>query len=170
MRRLLLLLPLLLLVTACDAGGPPASPMDQGVSASFPRGGIADVIKVEARDALPLRAAELVGPDGDATPASALQSARSPQVRDGQEAAGSPWRTSMFEDNIAALPNAPAVAAYRSYSQVLVFVSTADIPLPDPVTYRRDWTKYRIRLSFTGPGGQLQTREIAAPAPLPPPQ
>ena len=45
------------------------------------------------------------------------------------------------------MPNG-ADATYRSETQVLMMVSTADIPLPDPVVYRRDWANYRIRLGF----------------------
>jgi hypothetical protein len=47
-------------------------------------------------------------------------------------------------------------------------VSTADIPLPDPVAYRRDWRKYRIRLTFGTLPGEIETHEIAAPEPPPP--
>jgi hypothetical protein len=46
-------------------------------------------------------------------------------------------------------------------------VSTADIALPDPVAYRRDWARYRIRLVFGTAPGELETREIAAPEPPP---
>jgi hypothetical protein len=49
---------------------------------------------------------------------------------------------------------------------LLAVVSTASIPLPDPVAYRRDWQKYRIRLRFGDPP-QVETREIDAPAPPP---
>jgi hypothetical protein len=45
-------------------------------------------------------------------------------------------------------------------------VSSASIRLPDPVAYRRDWQGYRIRLRFGGPP-QVETREVAAPAPPP---
>jgi hypothetical protein len=49
----------------------------------------------------------------------------------------------------------------------LATVSTAEIALPDPVAYRRDWGKYRIRLNFGTPPGETETREIAAPEPPP---
>ncbi len=45
-------------------------------------------------------------------------------------------------------------------------MSSASIALPDPVAYRRDWQKYRIRLRLGDPP-QAETRELAAPAPLP---
>jgi len=44
-------------------------------------------------------------------------------------------------------------------------VSRAEIALPDPVAYRRDWTRYRLRLTFGSPPGQSEIREIAAPQP-----
>ena len=36
-------------------------------------------------------------------------------------------------------------------------VSRADIPLPDPVAYRRDWRDWRVRLTFGTPPGELET-------------
>jgi hypothetical protein len=50
----------------------------------------------------------------------------------------------------------------------LATVSTAEIALPDPVAYRRDWTNYHIRLTFGTPPGDVETSEIAAPEPPPP--
>ena len=61
----------------------------------------------------------------------------------------------------------PPVAAFRSDTQLLLMVSTAEITLPDPVAYGRDWAAYKIRLSFDAGGGQLQIRDIPAPAPPP---
>ena len=49
-------------------------------------------------------------------------------------------------------------------TRLLAIVSNATIQLPDPVAYRRDWRQYRIRLRFGDPP-QVETREIAAPAP-----
>ena len=46
-------------------------------------------------------------------------------------------------------------------------LSTAEITLPDPVAYRRDWAGYKIRLGFAAGGSQLQIRVIGAPAPPP---
>ena len=66
-----------------------------------------------------------------------------------------------------ALPNAQAGAALYSNQQLLAMVSRADIPLPDPVAYRRDWRDWRVRLTFGTPPGELQTLVIAAPEPPP---
>ncbi|HEX6442374.1 MAG TPA: hypothetical protein VF007_09330, partial [Stellaceae bacterium] len=60
-----------------------------------------------------------------------------------------------------------ANATLRSQTRLLTTVSSATIPLPDPVAYRRDWTRYRLRLSFGTPPGAVETREIAAPEPPP---
>ena len=49
---------------------------------------------------------------------------------------------------------------------VLAMVSTASIPLPDPVEYRRDWRGYRIRLGFGDPPSAVEIRELPAPEPL----
>ena len=61
------------------------------------------------------------------------------------------------------MPNAQAGAALQGQQQLLATVSTAEIALPDPVAYRRDWRKYRIRLTFGTPPAEVETREIAAP-------
>ena len=53
--------------------------------------------------------------------------------------------------------------------QFAQLLSTAEIALPDPVAYRRDWTQYRIRLTFGTPPGGVETSEIAAPEPSAPP-
>jgi hypothetical protein len=42
--------------------------------------------------------------------------------------------------------------------------ASAEISLPDPVLYRRDWQHYKIRLTFGGTGTP-DIRELAAPAP-----
>jgi hypothetical protein len=57
----------------------------------------------------------------------------------------------------------------RSQVQVLAVLSQAEIPLPDPVAYRRDWATYRVRLTFGTPPSELESREVAAPAPPPQP-
>jgi hypothetical protein len=174
MRRVLPVLLLLVLLTACEGGnalpsGPPA-PAEQ-VHASFPKGGLVDTIEIDAVDRLPLRAAELVSADGRATPASHIDVTASPTVATGQRVAGDPWQNALAGRGSAAvltMPNAQAGAALQGEQQLLATVSTADIPLPDPVAYRRDWRKYRIRLTFGTLPGEIETHEIAAPEPPPP--
>ena len=58
-------------------------------------------------------------------------------------------------------------AALQGQEQLLAMVSNAQISLPDPVAYRRDWANYRIRLTFGTPPGAIETQEIPAPAPPP---
>ena len=65
------------------------------------------------------------------------------------------------------MPNAGGGAALQGQQQLLANVSTAEIALPDPVAYRRDWRRYRIRLTFGTPPGEVETRDIAAPEPPP---
>lgn len=140
------------------------------LKAGFPPGGVTNMIEVDAADRLPLRSAELIAPDGSATPASSVEAADSPLFAAGQYTSDSPWKF-----GAAGGPGHLEIAAgqsgatLRSENQVLTIVSTASVPLPDPVAYRKDWQHYRIRLGFGVPPGEVQTREIAAPEPPPPP-
>jgi hypothetical protein len=65
------------------------------------------------------------------------------------------------------MPETYAGAALNSQQQLLATVSTAEIALPDPVAYRRDWARYRIRLTFGTPPGEVETRLLPAPPPPP---
>jgi hypothetical protein len=179
MRRFLLLplavvLPLLP-IGGCDdiaalPPGPPSAGEASEMAAGFPPGGLVDTIVVKAVDRLPLRHAELVAPNGAATPASYVDVAASPRLATGQRNSGNSWQRSFASGDAAP---APAIgfgqtgAAVESREQLLANFSTADIPLPDPVVYRRDWARYRIRLTFGTPPGTLETREMPAPAPRP---
>ncbi len=175
MRRVLpVILPLLLplvLLAGCGSGdalrsGPP-TPVAQ-VRASF--GGLTDTIEIGAVDRLALREAALVAPDGTATIASAINVAAAPRHATGQWAVGNPWQDPLTGGNALGMPGlqqAQLGAALQSQEQLLAMVSSAEIALPDPVVYRREWAKYRIRLTFGTPPGEIETREIAAPAPPP---
>jgi hypothetical protein len=171
MRRLLPgLLPLLLLA-GCDGLGdaPPPSGVSAQLHVGFPRGGIADTIVVNAIDHLPLRAAELVAPDGTTTTASSLDINGSPHFANGQWVVGDPWQSARLGDAgpaALATQHIGASAALNSREQLLAVVSTADIPLPDPVVYKRDWANYRIRLTFGTPPSQVDTRIVPAPQPV----
>jgi hypothetical protein len=176
MRRVLPILLPLFFVTACDGvvalpPGPPGPPgLNAQLRASFPRGGVADTIAVEAIERLALRAAELVAPNGIAIAAGYIDVAASPRFAAGQSVAGDPWRGALLGGGSAAtlaMPDGQAGAALYSQQQLLATVSTAEIALPDPVAYRRDWARYRIRLVFGTPPGEVETREIAAPEPPP---
>ena len=173
MRRLVPALLPLFLVAACDAGGtaPPSAVTATAVQAGFLRGGLADTITISAVERLPLRAADLVAPDGTATPANWVDVNNSPRVATGQWVAGNPWESTVTGATAAAAlttPNAELGATLQGQVQLLATVSTAEIPLPDPVAYRRDWTNYRIRLTFGTPPNDVATSEIAAPEPPPP--
>ena len=167
MRRFWMILPSLMLLAACTDAPPPGAGLPHpGVTAAFPRGGVAGVIRVDVLDTAPLRAVELVAPDGSTTPASSLDVTGNPTTISGQKSIPDPWRTSIFGSNgVNPLPAGPPTPSVRSTDQLLLTASTADIALPDPVAYRRDWGNYKIRLSFAGAGDQLDIRELAAPAP-----
>ena len=170
MRRLLpALLPLVL--AACDGGAaPPPVPAAQ-LRASFPVGGVIDTIVIDTVERLPLRAAALVAPDGNATQAGYINIRPAPQFAAGQWVASDPWLNALNAGGVAAAPvtaHPASSAAVQGRAQLLATVSTADIALPDPVAYRRDWARYRIRLTFGTPP-DTETREIAAPEPLPQP-
>jgi hypothetical protein len=171
MRRLLLLTPCLILLAGCDAvgtGGPTPLPTPHITIGIPPRSSV-NVIKIEVLDNLPLRAAELVAPDGAVVPASYLSVDRKVEANGGQTAVASPWRT-----DAALGDSAPTIIAsgrldsalFVAHDELLLMASDADITLPDPIAYRRDWQKYRVRLTFGAPGGP-DIRELPAPEPPP---
>ena len=177
MRRVLLvplavLLPLLSIAGCAGGDAPPPGPLgpSEELRAGFPRGGVADTIAIDAIERLPLRAAVLVAPDGTAIAATNIDVADSPRFATGQWTAGDPWRNALSGGGAAAAPtmqHPAASAALQGQQQLLANVSTAEIALPDPVAYRRDWRRYRIRLTFGTPPSEIETREIAAPEPTP---
>ena len=157
---------LFVLLTACADGGLSPLPSDQ-VRVRFPAGGVVDVIEVDAVNRLPLRKAELVAPDGQATPASYLNVNPSPSITSYEELPNDPY-AGLRVGNVAPSVSLPAVTggAPQQRATLLAVISSASIPLPDPVEYRRDWRNYRIRLSF-GDAPPVETRDIAAPEPPP---
>jgi hypothetical protein len=168
MRRLLPILPFLPWLAGCDAGGGLAPLPGPHAIAGFPPGNVVNVIHLSVLDNLPLRAAELIAPDGTATPASWLNVNERLQSNGGQTAMSNPWRSeAAFGETPAALmPNGGADASYTSHTELLLMSADADISLPDPVAYRRDWQNYKVRLTYGAPGGP-EVRDI--PAPQPPP-
>ena len=157
------------LLTACADGGLPPLAGDQ-IRVSFPPGGVVDVIEVDAVNRLPLRKAELVAPDGQATAAVYLNVKPSPSVTSYQALPNPPYpEWSLGVGNIAGGVPLPVSTggAPQQQAALLAMVSNASIPLPDPVAYGRDWRSYRIRLSFGDPPGEVETRELDAPEPPP---
>ena len=161
-------LSLLVLLAACGGSGPAPLPTNQ-IRADFPPGGVANQIEVTATDRLALRAAELVAPDGHTTPASSIIANPAPTTTLSSEFAsgvgsGPSYGVTSIGSN-ALTPNVVGTAPLTE-TKLLAILSTASIPLPDPEAYRRDWQHYRIRLVLGNPP-QVETREIAAPAPPP---
>jgi hypothetical protein len=157
----------LALAAACapESGLAPV-PTDQ-VRARFPPGGVVNSIEIDAIDRLPLRTAELVAPDGRATPASYLHVSGSPSVTFYQRRIDTPYEGNLFGiGNIAPVP-AVVSGAPQGDAQLLAMVSTASIPLPDEIEYRRDWRSYRIFLSFGDLAGEVERRVLPAPEPPP---
>jgi hypothetical protein len=143
-------------------------PTDQ-IRAEFPPGGIANQIEIRAIDRLPLRGAELVAPDGRTTPALSIIANRAPTQTFSSEfpsgtGNGPNYGVSSIGSN-ALTPNIVGAASVTE-TKLLAIVSTASIQLPDPLAYRGDWRHYRIRLTLGTPP-DVETREIAAPAPPP---
>ena len=94
MRRVLPLLLPLFLLAGLRRRRPAAAPGPiEQVHAGFARGGLVDIIAIDAVDRLPLRAAALVSPDGSTTPAGDIDVVASPTVATGQWVAGDPWRS-----------------------------------------------------------------------------
>jgi hypothetical protein len=157
------------LCAACADGGLPPLPGDQ-VRVRFPAGGVVDVIEVEAVNRLPLRKVELIGSDGQATPAAYLNVNPSPSVTSYQGLPNGPYAGDAFGVGYIAAgmsPLAPTGGASQQRAAFLEMISTASIPLPDPVEYRRDWRNYRVRFSFGDALGAVETREVDAPEPPP---
>ena len=152
-------------VAACapESGLPPL-PADQ-VRARFPPGGVVNSIEIDAVDRLPLRTAELVSPDGQATPASYLHVNPSPSVTFYQRRIDTPFEGNFFGfGNVAPVPSLVS-GAPQGDAQLLAMVSTASIPVPDEIEYRRDWRSYRIFLSFGDLAGEVERRVLPAPEP-----
>jgi len=155
------------LVAACapESGLAPL-PTDQ-VRARFPPGGVVNSIEIDAVDRLPLRTAELVSPDGQATSASYLHVNPSPSVAFYQRQIDTPYEGNIFGfGNLAPVPSVVS-GAPQGDAQLLAMVSTASIPIPDEIEYRRDWRSYRIFLSFGDLAGEVERRVLPAPEPPP---
>jgi hypothetical protein len=152
-------------LAACAGEPPPQSPADEAIHAGFPAGRTVDEIEIDAVDRLPLRSAELIAPDGAATPADRLQVTASPTASYTQRLGNDPYAGNVF--GIANLGLAPpeAAAAPQSRTATLTMAATAWITLPDRVAYQRDWRGYHLRLRFGDPPGAVETRILAAPAP-----
>ena len=167
----------LLVLAACFDGGvllpaePPGAPTAAPqVHVGFAPGGLADAIVVDAVERLPLRAADLISPGGPITPASSIDTDATPRFAAGQRVAADPWRSTLSGSSgptLSMIQNEGAGAAYQSRQQLLATVSNATIVLPDPVAYRRDWQRYRVRLVFGNPPGDSETRLLPAPGPPP---
>jgi len=168
----ILYVPLLLLALA-GCGGDAAPPPGPPASAAQVRvgfGGLVDTIEVAAIERLPLRAAELVAPDGSAISSGPITVDSSPRFATGQWAVSNAWKDPVTGDNALAALNLrqpQAGAALQGQEQILAMVSNTQILLSDPVAYRRDWANYRIRLMFGTPPGAIETQELPAPAPPP---
>ena len=166
-------LPFLFMTVLAACGGdfapPPSAPVTQ-IRAGFPPGGLVDTIHIETVERLPLRQAVLVAPNGVAIPASSLNIVSAPEALGGQRAVSDPWQSALLGGDAngpLAPSHAQAMASVRSREQLLAIASNADIPLADPVAYRRDWTRYRLHLTFGTPPN-IENVELAAPE-LPPP-
>ena len=166
MRRLLLILPSMFCLASCVDAPPPTPLPGPHVTIGFPPGSVVNVIKIEVVDNQPLRAAALVMPDGKVIPASGLDVQRNVQNNSGQYAADGVWHNAPLADSSPTLPNVNSNATYLSRDTLLLMTANAEIALPDPVLYRRDWQHYKIRLTFGGSSAP-DIRELAAPAPPP---
>ena len=168
MHRALTILTIVLLVACADEGLPPLAG-DQ-VHVRFPAGGVVDVIEVDAVNRLPLRKAELIAPDGMATPATYLNVNSSPSVTSYPALPNRAYAGDIFGvgNSAAGVPlSALTGGAPQQSAAFFAMFASASIPLPDPVEYRRDWQSYRIRLSFGDAPGEVETREVDAPEPPP---
>ena len=154
----------LLLLFGCAGSGPTPVPTDT-VQAGFPAG--VNQIQINAVDRQPLRGAELVAPDGHATPALSIAANPAPTENFSTQYPQTPYSAPNYGvSSIGSNALAPGVVGSAPVTQtrLLEIVSTATIQLLDAVAYRHDWQQYRIRLRFGDPP-EVETREIPAPAP-----
>jgi hypothetical protein len=155
------------LLAACDEGGLAPVPSDQ-IRAGFPPGGVVDVIEVDTVNHLPLRSAALIAPDEQVTQASYLTVNPSPSATFYQAFPNSPYAgAAAGAGNLTAGLTTLSTGAPQQQVTLQTMFSTASLPLPDPVDYRREWRNYRIRLDFGIPPGDTETRELPAPEPPP---
>ena len=105
MRAAAFMLTLALVAACAPESGLAPLPSDQ-VRARFPPGGVVNSIEIDAIDRLPLRTAELVSPDGRATPASYLHVNPSPSVTFYQRQIDTP-----YEGNLSGIGNVTPVPA-----------------------------------------------------------
>ncbi len=154
-----------LLLSAC-AGPPPRSAPAESIRANILKHGVADRIVLRAENRLPLRAAELIAPDGKITKARAIVVSPATELGENRLLGGSLLSTGSF--GVAAVPASPAAlgGGVEGRSELFLMRSTASITIPDRVAYRRQWRHYRVRLIFGDPPA-LEKREIKAPPPLP---
>ena len=129
-----------------------------------------NAIQVDATDRLPLRTAELLAPDGEATPASYLHVSPDPGVTYYQRFFNTPYVGNAVgvTDTAVGIPASAGVGgAPQGSVHLLAMVSTASIPIPDEIAYRRDWRSYRIFLSFGDVAGEVERQVLPAPEPPP---
>ena len=162
--------PLASLAACADESGLTALPNDRE-RAYFPAGGVVNAIEVEATNRLPLRSAELVAPDGQATPASYLHVNPGPGFTYYQRYFNNPYVGNAVGVGGVAPGNLLSTdiggGAPEGGIRLLAMVSTASIPLPDEIAYRRDWRSYRIFLSFGDLAGEVERKVLPAPEPPP---
>jgi hypothetical protein len=132
--------------------------------ARFLPGNEVTVIEVTVNDRQPLRAAELVGPDGTTIPAESLdvnQAAANqpPLIRPPITGIG-PGGMALPIGGIGNF--APPGSETVNSSQIR---SIAQIRIDEPLTYRRDWRLWQIRLRI---GDPPRVNVLTLPAPRPP--
>jgi hypothetical protein len=134
----------LLALGACAAPAVPGdlAPRFGEVKARFLTGQDVDVIEVRALDAVPIRAAALILPDGTRVPAEQV------------DADASPTR-----------PQAPAIGlGNASTTFVGQIASAALIRVPDPPAYRQGWKAAVVEVTMGDDAGR-RTERLAAPPP-----
>jgi hypothetical protein len=166
MRKLFILLPLLAAAATAACSSGPAEP---AANASFiPQ---SNAIQVTVTGGQPLRIAQLIGPAGEVTPASSINTERrssggsyyggGPSVGFGLGGFGGSRGGGGFGSSIGIGIPLGGGASDPGYDRV---VSSAAFALPDPVGYRSTWQSYRIELQIGDPPA-VRTLTLAAPPP-----
>jgi hypothetical protein len=139
----------------------PSFPLPDSAVAQFGAGANINIIEVAVSDRERASRIELIGPGGVVWKARSLVA---------EAAASQAATTSGFPPPDIAIKSGAVISAlgqnaagHNSSNQI---VSTASIPLAEPLRYRRSWQEWRIRIEFgTSPG---PVRVVTLPAPRPP--
>lgn len=153
----------LMILAGCSAGG--GAIVSRPVSAEFAKAA-PDAIEVEVKDRQPVETAELVAPDGSATPAYQIDRSKVVESYAPEPAFG----VGVFGGSSGHIGTSVGINIPIGRSDTApyepVIESRALIRVPDMAAYRSNWQNWKIRIEL----GTSETNErvMEIPAPRPP--